>query len=129
MRTPSRSVLLPTLAAGALLLALAFPAGCRKPRPPSQAEICAKGCAYRLACVDELALEKAVTDANRDHLRKSQEAARPGYQQHCVKRCTAGVPRFRAFADCGTRSADCTAYFACEAKAPTALRPGAPGTK
>jgi hypothetical protein len=67
--------------------------------------------------VDELELERAVTEANREHLRQRQAAARPGFVKHCVERCVKGVPRFKAFGDCGSMARDGPAYFDCESRA------------
>lgn len=98
------------------LLAVIVPGlGCEKSKKrPTQAEICRRGCAYRLACIEDLALEKAVTDANREHLRHEQRRNRQKYLEFCVKACRSGKPRFRAYARCGTSEKTCKAYFRCE---------------
>jgi len=91
--------------------------GCKK-KKPTQAEICRKGCEYRLRCVEELALEKAVTAANREHIRRDQQKNHKKYAEYCVRKCTADEARFRHFAKCGTESKHCKAYFECESRAP-----------
>ncbi|MFH2007744.1 MAG: hypothetical protein ABI333_14255 [bacterium] len=91
--------------------------GCKK-KKPTQAEICRKGCEYRLQCVEELALEKAVTAANREHIRRNQEKNHKKFVDYCARRCDAGEARFRHFARCGTESKHCKAYFECESLAP-----------
>jgi hypothetical protein len=106
-----------TIVPGLLLVPLLLLPACRKERVPTPKEICEKGCAYRLACVDELELERAVTEANREHLRQRQAAARPGFLKPCVERCRKGVPRFKAFGDCGSMARDCPGYFDCESRA------------
>lgn len=105
------------------------------------AERCRKGCELRVRCIEEMALEKAVTDANREHIRRTQQKDHQGYVDYCVKACDAGRARFVAFAKCGVEAKDCEDYFRCESAATRAPdrdaprspparepRPGAPRT-
>ncbi|MDY0004316.1 MAG: hypothetical protein RBU30_23650, partial [Polyangia bacterium] len=101
-------------------------AGCKKPGKAelTPAERCQRGCERRLQCVEELALDKAVTEANREHLKRSQSKSRKGHLGYCLKACNAGQPRFEAFARCGVSAKDCDDYFKCESAAAKDLEAG-----
>lgn len=105
------------------LLAGAVGTSCNKAKPPelSPGERCRQGCERRLACVEELALDKAVTEANREHVKRSQARSRKGHLAYCLKACNEGQARFQAFARCGLAAKDCEGYFRCESAAVKAL--------
>ncbi len=105
------------------LLVVGGAAGCKKDKAKlTQAQRYRKGCEYRVSCIEEMALNKAVTDANRENLRLTQQKSHGRFVQYCVKACTAGKPRFKAFARCGNEARDCEAYFRCESEAIKKLR-------
>ena len=104
------------LAAGLTAMALGcLIPGC-KPKPMSQAQICKKGCAYRLACIEELALHKAVTDANRAITAQNQKKEHDGYLKYCVDACNKGNKRLRGYAVCGVKVKTCAGFFQCAKK-------------
>lgn len=86
--------------------------GC-KPKTMSQAEICHKGCDYRLACIEELALDKAVTDANRAITKQRQQKEHDGFLKYCADACKKGNKRLRGYADCGVKVKTCAGFFQC----------------
>jgi hypothetical protein len=102
------------LAAGLGALCCATP-GC-KPRKMSQAQICKKGCEYRLACIEELELDKAVTDANRAVIKQRQQKNHDAFEKFCVDACTQGKQRLRGYAACGVKAKTCEAFFRCAKK-------------
>jgi hypothetical protein len=100
------------LAASALC---ALAPGC-KPRKMSQAQICRKGCEFRLACIEELELEKAVTDANRAIVRQRQRKGHASFLKYCVDACNQGKRRLRGYAACGVEAKTCGTFFQCAKK-------------
>ena len=117
MRIP---VLLFTLGAvGCAGLALT---ACKKKKKMSQAEICKQGCQYRMACVNDLELEKSPDDAVREHLRRRQAKETTKFVRNCVEQCRAGHGLFRAQAACGVKAHNCDNYFTCESKGVAAWR-------
>lgn len=112
------------LAAGLAALALGcLTPGC-KPKKMSQAQICKKGCAYRLACIEELALDKAVTDANRTITQQRQNKEHDGFLKFCVDACNKGHKRLRGYADCGVKAKTCAGFFQCAKKVEKAGKNG-----
>ena len=118
-RTPSRSPLTALLGCVLLLgVAAAGPAtGCKKKKALSQAQICRKGCEFRLACIEEMALDKAVTDANREVVKQTQSKNHQQFLDYCVGKCDGADARFRAYGACGAKANNCRDYFACESQA------------
>jgi hypothetical protein len=94
--------------------------GC-KPKKMSQAQICKKGCEYRLACIEELELDKAVTDANRAITQRNQQKKHDGFLKFCVDACNRSpkqgqsriTKRMRGYAECGVKAKTCAAFFQC----------------
>ncbi len=85
----------------------------------SQGQICSKGCEFRLACIEELELDKAVTEANRAITQKNQLQKHDGFLKFCVDACNQGpskgrIPkRMRGYAACGVKAKTCSAFFRC----------------
>ena len=119
----------------ACLLVWTAGAGCKKGSKPelTPRERCQRGCEHRLRCVEELALDKAVTEANREHVKRAQGKRHQKHLDHCVKACLAERPRFQAFARCGLSAKDCEGYFRCESAAVKGLEtkdpPGRPAPR
>ena len=104
------------LVLGLVIVALAGGfAGCRKKKKSrlTQGQVCEKGCEFRLACIEELELDKAVTEANRSHIERTQKKNHDRFLKYCVDHCKAGKKRLRGYADCGVKSKDCRAFFKC----------------
>lgn len=101
------------LAIGLATMALGWATSGCKPQKMSQARICEKGCAYRLACIEELALDKAVTDANRAITKQRQQKDHDGFLKFCVDACNQGKRRLRGYAACGVKVKTCAAFFEC----------------
>lgn len=89
--------------------------GC-KPKKMSQAQRCKKGCEYRLACIEEMALDRAVTEANRAVIKQRQKKEHDGYVKFCVEACNRGQKRLRGYATCGVKAKSCAAFFQCAKK-------------
>jgi len=102
-----------SLAVGLAAVALGLATWGCKPKKMSQAQICEKGCAYRLACIEELALDKAVTDANRAITRQRQQKDHDGFLKFCVDACKQGKRRLRGYAACGVKVKTCADFFEC----------------
>ncbi len=89
--------------------------GC-KPKKMTQAQICKKGCEYRLACIEEMELDKSVTEANRAIVKQAQQKKHAEYLSYCVQACKKGGKRFRGYAACGLKAKTCGAFFQCARK-------------
>ncbi len=87
---------------------------------------CRQGCEYRVQCIEEMALKKAVTAANRAHLRRQQKKSHQRFVDFCYESCVAKKPRFRTFARCGVTATGCEAYFRCESERISKLKTARP---
>jgi hypothetical protein len=110
-----------------LVLSIWGAPGCKPEKKElTPAQRCRQGCEYRVQCIEQMALQKAVTEANRRHLRKTQKKSHDRFVDFCYRSCMAGKARFRAFARCGVTAKSCDEYFECESqktRAPKAPRP------
>jgi hypothetical protein len=110
------------------LAALGSP-GCKPERSEKKLtakQRCRQGCEYRVQCIEEMALNKAVTAANRAHLRRQQQKSHQRFVDFCYEACVAEKPRFQAFARCGVTAKGCEAYYRCESEQISKLKTARP---